>query len=64
MSMGEAFLLTGVNREHRFLLMNFSALKSRVGVVSPAWFMSDLAEQFSNAWVATFGSKPQKLVCT
>ena len=53
------------NREDQFLLMNFfSALKSRVGVVSPAWFMSDLAEQFYNAWIALFGSKPQKLVCT
>ena len=26
--------------------------------------MSDLAEQFYNAWVATFNNRPHKLVCT
>ena len=52
------------NREDQFLLMNFfKASKKNVGEVSPARFMSDLAEQFYNAWIATFESKPHKLVC-
>ena len=53
------------NIEGQFLLTNFfRALKSRVRSVSPTWFMSDLAEQFYNAWVATFDNTPHKLVCT
>lgn len=53
------------NREDQLLLLNFfDALKKRVGIVSPTWFMSDLAEQFYNAWVGVFGINPQKLVCT
>ena len=52
------------NREDQFLLMNFfKALKENVGDLSPAWFMSDLAEQFYNAWIAIFESKTHKLVC-
>ena len=42
----------------------FNALKKRVGTLYPKWFMTDLAEQFYNAWVSTFGNKPRKLVCT
>ena len=53
------------NREDQFLLINFfNALKKRVGTLYPKWFMTDLAEQFYNAWVPTFGNKPRKLVCT
>ena len=53
------------NREDQLLLINFfKALRSRVGDLSPKWFMSDLAEQFYTAWVALFQSKPHKLVCT
>ena len=53
------------NREDQFLLINFfNALKKRVGTLYPKWFMTDLAEQFYNAWVSTFGNKPRKLVCT
>ena len=52
------------NREDQLLLINFfTALKKRVGIVSPAWLMSDLAEQFYTAWVASFGNRPHKLVC-
>ena len=52
------------NREDQLLLMNFfKALKTRVGNLSPAWFMSDLAEQYYNAWVASFHNRPRKLVC-
>ena len=35
-----------------------------MGDLSPAWFMSDLAEQYFNAWVASFNNRPRKLVCT
>ena len=53
------------NREDQLLLINFfNALKLRVGDISPAWFMSDLAEQYYTAWVASFNNKPNKLVCT
>ena len=53
------------NREDGLLLINFfNAIKHRVGEISPAWFMSDLAEQFYTAWIAVFSHKPQKLVCT
>ena len=53
------------NREDQILLTNFfNGIKRRIGVVSPAWLMSDLAEQFYSAWVASFGNRPKKLVCT
>ena len=49
------------NREdHKFLQCS----EKRVGTLYPKWFMTDLAEQFYNAWVSTFGNKPRKLVCT
>ena len=52
------------NREDQLLLINFfTAIKKRVGIVSPAWLMSVLAEQFYTAWVASFGNRPHKLVC-
>ena len=52
------------NREDQFLLINFfNAIKRRIGVVTPAWLMSDLAEQFYTAWVASFKNKPKQLVC-
>ena len=36
----------------------------RVGVIKPAWFMSDLAEQYYIAWISSFNNKPRKIVCT
>lgn len=49
------------NREDQLLLVHFfNALKQQVGIVSPAWFMSDLAEQYYTAWVTSFRSKPKK----
>ena len=36
----------------------------RVGVIEPAWFTSDLAEQYYTAWVSSFSYKPRKIVCT
>ena len=53
------------NREDQLLPINFfNALRMRVGVIEPAWFMSDLAEQYSTAWVSSFSYKPRKIVCT
>ena len=53
------------NREDQLLLINFfKALRNKVGHLSPAWFMSDLAEQFYTAWIASFQNRPRKLVCT
>ena len=63
---GEGFSVAWVisNREDQILLMNFfRALKRRIGVVSPAYIISDLAEQFHTAWMAMFGNSPTKLVC-
>ncbi len=43
------------NREDQLVLTHFfDAIKDRVGVLTPKWFMSDLAEQFYNAWTSTF----------
>ena len=53
------------NREDKLLLMNFfNALKMRVGSVEPAWFMSDLTEQYYTTWISSFRGKPRKIVCT
>ena len=63
---GEGFSVAWVisNWEDQILLMNFfRALKRRIVVVSPAYIMSDLAEQFHTAWMAMFGNSPTKLVC-
>lgn len=52
------------NREDKLLLINFyKALKQNVGELTPAWFMSDLAEQFYTAWVSIFNKRPRKLLC-
>ena len=44
----------------------FSSIKSRVGMISPGWIMTDDAEQFYTAWCSTFkcSPQPQKLLCT
>ena len=50
------------NREDQLLLINFfNALRMRVGVIEPAWY---LAEQYYTAWVSSFSYKPHKIVCT
>lgn len=52
------------NREDKTLLMNFfNHLKQRAGNICPQWLMSDDAEQYYSAWVATFQGKPTKLLC-
>ena len=46
------------NREdHPLLLIFYKAIKSKVGVLTPKWFMSDLAEQFFS-----IGYQPSELV--
>ena len=32
--------------------------------MSPSWIMTDDAEKFYNAWITTFNTYPQKLLCT
>ena len=51
-------------REDQVLLQN--SIKKKVGMLSPKYFMSDLAEQFYSAWIAVFYSikPPNKLICT
>lgn len=42
----------------------FGAVKENVGILNPAWFMSDDADQFYNAWINTFHDSPQRILCT
>ena len=32
--------------------------------LTPRWLMSNLANQFFNAWVGVMGGKPKRLFCT
>lgn len=51
------------NREDKLLLTNFfTALRNKVGDLH--FFMSDMAEQYYTAWVASFKNNPKKLLCT
>ena len=41
------------NRKERILLQIFyNEIKEKVGMLTPKWFMSDLADQYYSAWVA------------
>ena len=42
----------------------FQAVKTDVGELEPAWFMSDIADQFYNAWATTFTHTPKRILCT
>ena len=47
------------------MLTFFYELKKNCGVIQSKFFMSDMAPQFYNAWVASMGEpRPKKLVCT
>ena len=47
------------------MVVFFSEIKMKCGPVQNAFFMSDMANQFYNAWVAIMGPKrPAKLLCT
>ena len=47
------------------MVVFFSEIKKRCGTVENAFFMSDMANQFYNAWVAVMGPRrPAKLLCT
>ena len=55
------------NREdHTLLQIFYNEIKQKVGMLTPKWFMSDLADQYYSAWVPTFNCNPplQKLLCT
>ena len=53
------------NREDQFALENFlKPIRKRIGSITPAWFMSDDAEQYHNAWRSVFGEVDNKLLCT
>lgn len=43
----------------------FKIIKRNCGILCPKWFMSDIAPQFYNAWVAINSERrPQHLYCT
>ena len=47
------------------MVVFFSEIKKKCGAVESAFFMSDMANQFYNAWIAVMGPKrPAKLLCT
>ena len=47
------------------MLIFFNEVKKNCGVQNSKFFMSDMAPQFYNAWVASMGEpRPKKLVCT
>ena len=52
------------NREDLPLLrVFFDAIKKAVGEFNPAWFMSDMAPQFYDAFCLVFGLQPRQLFC-
>lgn len=53
------------NKEDQAVLLHFyQAIKEKVGLLTPRWFMSDLAEQFYSAWVSVFNTnQPKRLFC-
>lgn len=47
------------------MVVFFSEIKKKCGAVESAFFMSDMANQFYNTWLAVMGPKrPAKLLCT
>ncbi|XP_060845994.1 uncharacterized protein LOC132925633 [Rhopalosiphum padi] len=42
----------------------FSTIKSKVGLISPITFMTDIVETFYSAWENTMGSVPHRLLCS
>ena len=53
------------NRQDHLLLANFfTHLKANVGEITPAWLMTDDAEQFYTSWISVFGVGPRKLLCS
>lgn len=64
---GEGFVVAWsiCNRNDTVVLQRFfEAIKGNVGEIDPLWFMSDDADQFYNAWIATFQYKPKKILCS
>ena len=53
------------NKEDFITLKLFSQkLKNVTGDISPAWFMTDIAPQFYDAFCAVFNCEPIQLYCT
>lgn len=53
------------NKEDYVVLANFfSHRKANTGQIDAKWFMSDMAEQYYNAWKSVYGGSPKKLLCT
>ena len=46
------------------LVKFFDAVKKSTGEVNPLWFMTDDANQYYNAWVTVFKSRPTKILCS
>lgn len=64
---GEGFPIAWCLSNHEdftHMCIFFGFLKQNCGKLSPRWVMSDLANQFYNAWVGIMGGNPLRLVCT
>lgn len=48
------------------MVIFFNEIKKRCGNIESQYFMSDMANQYYNAWVAVMneGPRPKKLLCT
>ena len=47
-----------------FMTVFFNAIKQNSGPITAKWLMSDLANQYYNAWVGVMQHHPRKLLCT
>lgn len=58
-----AFLISN-RMDSEILEIFFNLIRKEVGTMSPSIFMSDLAENFYNAWVTVMGPPSNRLWCT
>ncbi len=47
-----------------FMTVFFNVIKLNCGQIMANWFMSDIANQYYNAWVGVMNHHPKKLLCT
>ncbi|XP_029196009.2 uncharacterized protein LOC114961482 [Acropora millepora] len=52
------------HEDYTTMVIFMNEIKKRCGNIHSQYFMSDMANQFYNAWIAVMESRPQKLLCT
>lgn len=58
-----AFCLSN-HEDFTTLVSFFREIKKNCGEITSAFVMTDMAEQYYNAWVGVMGNRPAKLLCT